>query len=153
MRPRLQRACEQDLKAWCGNVLLLQSQDKDTTKDFLEGQVIQCLQNKLIENADLVTPQCRHELEVSVRDEAMDYRANPIILIECPKTISVCQQNLAADQKIDNRTAYYGSKIEECLRSAFKKGDIVDGDKCSKAVASLIEATNIDIKADPLLHK
>ena len=82
----------------------------------------------------------------------MDYRANPIILMECPKTIARCEKNLINDH-IDNRTSYYGSKVEECLRSAFKKGEIEDGDMCARAVAALIEATNIDIKADPLLYK
>ena len=54
---------------------------------------------------------------------------------------------------LDNRTSYYGSKVEECLRSSFKKGDIEDGESCSQAIASLIEATNIDIRADALLYK
>ena len=114
--------------------------------------MIQCLQNKFLEDPDLIQPQCRKELEVAVRDEAMDYRANPMILSECPNTIQTCQSKLK-DTMIDNRTSYYGSKIEECLRSSFRKGEIEDGERCSKAIASLIEATNIDIKADPLLHK
>ena len=75
LRPRLQRACEKDLKNYCEDVLLHQG-DKDTSKDFLEGQVIQCLQAKLIADPDLVTPQCRHELSSVIRDEAHDYRAN-----------------------------------------------------------------------------
>ena len=139
---------------FCGQVLLNQG-DKENTKDFLEGQVIQCLQSKIVQDADLLTPQCRHELEVTVRDKAMDYRANPIILMECPKTIKSCQKLLELNDKMDTRTSYYGSKVEECLRDAFKNGDIVSAEKdaCSRAVASLIEATNIDIKADPLLHK
>jgi len=83
----------------------------------------------------------------------MDYRAKPIILLHCSKTISRCQQILIDDPAIDNRTSYYGSKVEECLRSSFKKGDIEDGESCSQAIASLIEATNIDIKADALLYK
>ena len=83
----------------------------------------------------------------------MDYRAKPILLMHCPKTISRCQQILIDDPAIDNRTSYYGSKVEECLRSSFKKGDIEDGELCSQAIASLIEATNIDIKADGLLYK
>ena len=152
LRPRLQKACSMDLKKFCGDVLINVNKDhKDVTKDFLEGAVIQCLQSKFVEDSDLLTPPCKKELEVTVRDEAKDYRANPIILTECPSTIKSCQQEL--DRAIDNRTSFYGSKIEECLRDSFKKGEILDGEGCTKAIASLIEATNIDIKADHLLYK
>ncbi len=152
LRPRLQRACEHDLVKFCSQVMLEQDQGKDLSKDYLEGHVVQCLQHKFVEDADLLTPQCRHELEVTVRDEAMDYRANPIILAECPLTIRACQHKIAKES-IDNSTSFYGSKVEECLRSVFKDGDVPDGMACSRAIADLIEATNIDIKADPLLHK
>jgi len=138
-----------DLKKFCTDVLI--NSKKDTTRDFLEGAVIQCLQSKFIEDSDLLTPPCKRELEVTVRDEAKDYRANPIILTECPSTIKSCQQEL--DRAIDNRTSFYGSKIEECLRNSFKKGEILDGETCTKAIAGLIEATNIDIKADHLLYR
>lgn len=147
----MQKACERDLKNWCGDVLLHQG-DKDTSKDFLEGQVIQCLQSKYIEDGNLISPQCRRELELTVRDEAMDYRASPIILMRCPKTISACESVLAGDQ-LDIQTSEYGSKVEECLRMKFRKGDIPDGEMCSQAIAKLIEETNIDIQADPLLHR
>jgi len=152
LRPRLQRACQKELKDFCSEVLLQQG-DKESSRDFLEGQVVQCLQNKFISDAESISPQCKHELEVTVQDEAMDYRAKPIILMHCSKTISRCQQKLMEDPAIDNRTSYYGSKVEECLRSSFKKGDIEDGESCSQAIASLIEATNIDIRADALLYK
>ena len=149
LRPRLQKACAMDLKKFCTEVLI--NSHKDTTRDFLEGAVIQCLQSKFVEDSDLLTPPCKRELEVTVRDEAKDYRANPIILTECPSTIKSCQQEL--DRAIDNRTSFYGSKIEECLRNSFKKGEILDGETCTKAIAGLIEATNIDIKADHLLYR
>ena len=148
LRPRLQRACAMDMKKFCGEVLL--NDKRDNTKDFLEGSVIQCLQAKFVEDSDLLTPPCKRELEVTVRDEAMDYRANPLILMECPNTINKCKNQFS---QLDNRTAFYGSKVEECLRTAFKMGEILDEDSCSKAIATLIEATNIDIKADHLLYK
>ena len=66
--------------------------------------------------------------------------------------LELCETYLSKD-KLDQRTAYYGSKVEECLKEMFKKADIADGEKCSKAIASLIEATNIDIQADPMLHR
>ena len=50
------------------------SGDKESSRDFLEGQVVQCLQNKFISDAESISPQCKHELEVTVQDEAMDYR-------------------------------------------------------------------------------
>ena len=151
LRPRLQKACEKDLKKFCSDVLLNQG-DKDTSKDYLEGKVIQCLQSKLVADADLITPQCRHELGTMIRDEAQDFRANAIIVQECPRSIDHCKMKLEND-KLDPRTAYYGSKVEECLKNLFKKGDIDDGEKCSKAIATLIEATNIDIQADHMLYR
>ena len=151
LRPRLQRACEKDLKNYCQDVLLHQG-DKDTSKDFLEGQVIQCLQAKLIADPDLVTPQCRHELSSVIRDEASDYRNNAIIVSECPRSIEICKQKLDKEN-LDARTAYYGGKVEECLKTMFKKADIADGEVCSKLIATLIEATNIDIQADHMLYK
>ena len=48
--------------------------DKESSKDFLEGQVVQCLESKFIADAEKISPQCKHELEISVQDEAMDYR-------------------------------------------------------------------------------
>lgn len=150
LRPRLQKACELDLKKFCGDVLL--NAHRETTKDFLEGQVIQCLQDKVVQDPDSLSDSCKEEMQITIRDEALDYRANPILLTECPSTIKSCEAELAQDQP-DTRTTDYGSKIEECLRDKFKKGDVPDGRLCSKAIAKLIEAANIDIQADPLLHR
>ena len=68
--------------------------------------------------------------------------------------IGVCEKKIAsATDKPDKRTSLYGSKIEECLKDLFKKAEIVDGEHCSAAIATLIEATHLDIQADPLLNR
>jgi len=154
LRPRLQKACEKDLSKFCQDILLESGDNRDTSKDFLEGKVIQCLQTKFVTDPDLVSPQCRHELVSTIRDAAQDYRANAIILQECSKSIGVCEKKIAsATDKPDKRTSLYGSKIEECLKDLFKKAEIVDGEHCSAAIATLIEATHLDIQADPLLNR
>ena len=48
LRPRLQKACEKDLSKFCQDILLESGDDRDTSKDFLEGKVIQCLQTKFV---------------------------------------------------------------------------------------------------------
>ena len=89
LRPRLQKACEKDLAKFCQDILLEAGDNRDTSKDFLEGKVIQCLQTKFVTDPDLVSPQCRHELVSTIRDAAQDYRANAIILQECSKSIGI----------------------------------------------------------------
>ncbi len=39
------------------------------------------------------------------------------------------------------------------MKDLFRTGRIQDSGKCNKAIAKLVEAANVDIQADPLLHK
>ena len=68
-------------------------------------------------------------------------------------TVNPSGSRTTATDKPDKRTSLYGSKIEECLKDLFKKAEIVDGEHCSAAIATLIEATHLDIQADPLLNR
>ena len=58
LRPRLQKACQMDLKKFCSKVLL-RSDKTDLTVDFLEGKVLKCLEAKFAESAELLTSPCR----------------------------------------------------------------------------------------------
>lgn len=149
MRPRLQKACEMDMKKFCANVLL--QGDVESTKDFLEGSVVQCLQDKFVQSPDYLSAACKREIDSTLRDAALDYRANPQLIQHCPLSIASCQSTL--DDTLDKSLTEYGGKVEECLRTKFKSGDLNDGKPCSRTVAKLIEATNVDIHADPLLYR
>ena len=81
-------------------------------------------------------------------------RVLPRLIIFPFFSIGICEKKIAeVPDKPDKRTSLYGSKIEECLKDSFKKAEIVDGEHCSAAIATLIEATHLDIQADPLLNR
>jgi hypothetical protein len=54
----LQKACRLDLQKYCAKVLIT-SDGRDLSQDFLEGRATKCLQTKFAEGADLLSQSCR----------------------------------------------------------------------------------------------
>lgn len=63
LQPKLQRACKEDIPKFCARVIYSHKDEQD----FMEGEVIQCLRNKLAKDPDKLTKPCKRNITLEIR--------------------------------------------------------------------------------------
>lgn len=136
--PALQSACTKDIVNHCKEVLSVEPIDKE-----LEGKVIRCLKIKFRESQ--LTTKCQKQITVLLRQAALNYHLNPLLVAMCGQEIqTICSAHADDDDP---------GKVEECLKIEFNNDNPEMREECRVEIASLIEETRADIHVDPLLQK
>ncbi|XP_059059365.1 Golgi apparatus protein 1 [Achroia grisella] len=133
----LQNACKDDIKRFCSEVIALEPQDVE-----LEGKVLYCLKEKFRKSQ--LTTSCKDELANVLKEQALNYRLDPLLGQLCQaeiKTICAHDANTNSD-----------GQVEECLKNALLHHKIVTPE-CAREVVQIIEETEVDIEVDPLLER
>ncbi|XP_045768280.1 Golgi apparatus protein 1 [Maniola jurtina] len=135
----LQNICKGDIKKFCSNIIANEPQDVE-----LQGKVLYCLKDKFRESK-LETP-CENELANVLKEQALNYRLDPLLGKLCKAEIqTICA---VPNDSITNSDG----QVEECLKNALMKHKIVSAE-CAREVVQIIEETEVDIDADPLLER
>ncbi|CAH2066263.1 unnamed protein product, partial [Iphiclides podalirius] len=135
----LQNACKPDIKKFCSRVIAIEPQDVE-----LQGKVLYCLKEKFREFK--LTSSCENELANILKEQALNYRLDPLLGKLCKAEIqTICT---APKDSITNSDG----QVEECLKNALLNHKIVSAE-CAQEVAQIIEETEVDIEADPLLER
>lgn len=138
------------LKIW-------QSASKDRE---LEGKVVDCLKQNFVAKKPL-TQSCSDHLTVIMEQQALHYQLDPVLVNLCDKEVYfyiVSNENLVSPllfqiqihcgpEEPENTRQ---GQVEECLKRKF---DTLTSVECRRHVALLITAVQIDIQADPMLHR
>ncbi|CAK1603409.1 unnamed protein product [Parnassius mnemosyne] len=135
----LQNACKPDIKKFCVKIIASEPQGVE-----LQGKVLYCLKEKFRESK--LTSSCENELANILKEQALNYRLDPLLGKLCKAEI----QTICAESK-DSLTNSDG-QVEECLKNALMEHKIVSAE-CAQEVAQIIEETEVDIEADPLLER
>ncbi|KAI5635405.1 cysteine rich repeat domain-containing protein [Phthorimaea operculella] len=135
----LQFACKPDIKKFCAEVIANEPQDVE-----LHGKVLQCLKGKFRESK--LSNPCENELANVLKEQALNYRLDPLLGKLCKAEIqTICA---VPNDSITNSDG----QVEECLKNALLNHKIVSAE-CAREVAQIIEETEVDIEADPLLER
>ncbi|CAG9567418.1 unnamed protein product [Danaus chrysippus] len=135
----LQNACDGDIKKYCSNVILNEPKDVE-----LRGKVLYCLKEKFRESK--LEKKCENELANVLREQALNYRLDPLLGKLCKAEIqTICA---VPNDSITNSDG----QVEECLKNALLNHKIVSAE-CAQEVVQIIEETEVDIEADPLLER
>ncbi|XP_068621260.1 Golgi apparatus protein 1 [Battus philenor] len=135
----LQNACKSDIKKFCYKVIAMEPQDME-----LQGKVLYCLKEKFRESK--LTQSCENELANILKEHALNYRLDPLLGKLCKAEIqTICP---APKDSVTNSDG----QVEECLKNALLSHKIVSAE-CAQEVAQIIEETEVDIEADPLLER
>ncbi|KAK9511032.1 hypothetical protein O3M35_005681 [Rhynocoris fuscipes] len=135
--PNLHRECRNDISNLCYSVIANQMDEKE-----LEGKVIQCL--KVQFRAGKLSSNCEHEMVVILREAALNYNLNLLLVDVCSVEIAELCENLS-----DNIGK---GEVEECLKQALYNGQI-SNKLCKQEIIELLNEAKADIHADPLLYK
>lgn len=134
----LQHSCNTDINNFCADIIAKEPQDVE-----LQGKVMYCLKKKFREGK--LTAMCENELANILKDQALNYRLDPLLGKLCEAEIrTICFNE---NKSITNAHG----EVEECLKKALLEHRIVSKE-CSQEVVQIIEETEIDIEADPLLQ-
>ncbi|XP_045028229.1 LOW QUALITY PROTEIN: Golgi apparatus protein 1 [Daphnia magna] len=132
--PNLKKACSMDIPKFC-----LGSASKDRE---LEGKVVDCLKQNFVAKKPL-TQSCSDHLTVIMEQQALHYQLDPVLVNLCDKEIQI---HCGPEEPENTRQG----QVEECLKRKF---DTLTSVECRRHVALLITAVQIDIQADPMLHR
>ena len=91
LNPNLQVACAPDMSRHCTHLI---NENPNVERDFLDGKLINCLMKKVMADRQMVGPQCRAEIKQMMRQAAVDFETDPILLQYCPNSISKCKESL-----------------------------------------------------------
>ncbi|XP_013200649.1 Golgi apparatus protein 1 [Amyelois transitella] len=135
----LQISCNGDIKKYCSHIIAHQPEDVE-----LEGKVLVCLKEFFRESK--LTPTCENEVANILKEQALNYRLNPLLVRLCSAEIkTICA---VPNDSITNSDG----RVEECLKEALLNRKIVS-QECAREVVQIIEGTEVDIEADPLLER
>ncbi|XP_072382260.1 Golgi apparatus protein 1 [Diabrotica undecimpunctata] len=135
LNPSLQKNCQLDINKFCKKELLGPRNDKKP-----EDLVIKCLKNQF--KMSKLSNNCEQEMAGILRERALNVNLDPLLGLMCKNEIeSIC--------KLDEDDS--GSTVE-CLKNAFISKRIPTRE-CQVEVAALIEGSEADIQADPLLQR
>ncbi|KAI8427567.1 hypothetical protein MSG28_002072, partial [Choristoneura fumiferana] len=135
----LQNACDLDIKKYCSAIIAIEPKDVE-----LQGKVLYCLKEKFRQSK--LTATCENELANILKEQALNYRLDPLLSKLCSAEIqTICSVPNNSITKSDGQ-------VEECLKNALLNHKIVSP-ACSQEVAQIIEETEVDIDADPLLER
>nr|XP_022918978.1 Golgi apparatus protein 1 isoform X1 [Onthophagus taurus] len=136
LNPGLHENCQDDIKKYCSEIVARQSPDHE-----LNGKVIGCLRDSF--RRSRLSNRCEKEMTDVLRQQALDLRLNPLLRVVCKNELStICQ----IDEDDSRGTA------EECLKNALLKKQI-HTKECQDEIVYMIEESQADINADPLLHE
>ncbi|XP_047506857.1 Golgi apparatus protein 1 [Pieris napi] len=135
----LQNACKGDIRKYCSPIILNEPQDIE-----LQGKVLYCLKEKFRELK--LEKTCENELANVLKEQALNYRLDPLLGKLCKAEIqTICA---IPNDSITNSDG----QVEECLKNALLNHKIVSAE-CAREVVQIIEETEVDIEADPLLER
>ncbi|XP_028034025.1 Golgi apparatus protein 1 [Bombyx mandarina] len=134
----LVNSCKSDINAHCSEILANEPQDVE-----LQGKVLYCLKEKFRESK--LTTDCENEVANILKEQALNYRLDPLLE-------KLCQAEIQTICSVQNDITISDGQVEECLKNALLKDKIVSAE-CSREIAKLIEQTEVDIEADPLLER
>ncbi|CAK1549697.1 unnamed protein product [Leptosia nina] len=135
----LQNACKGDIQKHCTRIILTEPQDVE-----LQGKVLYCLKEKFRELK--LEKTCENELANVLKEQALNYRLDPLLGKLCKAEIqTICA---VPNDSITNSDG----QVEECLKNALLNHKIVSAE-CAREVVQIIEETEVDIEADPLLER
>nr|SVE88629.1 EOG090X05VD [Daphnia sinensis] len=135
--PNLKKACSMDIQKFCLGVWQSASKDRE-----LEGKVVDCLKQNFVAKKPL-TQSCSDHLTVIMEQQALHYQLDPVLVNLCDKEIQI---HCGPEEPENTRQG----QVEECLKRKF---DALTSVECRRHVALLITAVQIDIQADPMLHR
>ncbi|KAJ8981404.1 hypothetical protein NQ317_010341 [Molorchus minor] len=126
LNPSLQEDCDLDINKLCKN-------------DAAGDAVIKCLKTQF--KLSRLSNKCEKTMADMLRDQALNVDLNPLLKV-------VCKNEIGTICKFSEEDA---GKVEECLKTAFMKKNIPTPE-CQYEVANMIEESQVDIEADPLLQ-
>lgn len=134
----LQIACKTDIAKFCSDVIVKEPQDME-----LQGKMLYCLKEKFRESK--LTSSCENELANVLKEQALNYRLDPLLG-------KLCKAEIQTICPVPNDITNSDGQVEECLKNALLNHKIVSAE-CAHEVAQIIEETEVDIEADPLLER
>lgn len=126
-----------DIPKFCLGIWQSASKDRE-----LEGKVVDCLKQNFVAKKPL-TQSCSDHLTVIMEQQALHYQLDPVLVNLCDKEIQI---HCGPEEPENTRQG----QVEECLKRKF---DTLTSVECRRHVALLITAVQIDIQADPMLHR
>lgn len=141
LNPDLRKSCQPDIKKFCGAVILQSNPDEE-----FEGKVIKCLKEKF-RDAKL-RKECENEMELVLREAALNYQLNPLLSRMCENDI----RNLCGSKSEQEAEGYAQGAVEECLKESLRNG-LINDKACRVEIVALIDEGHADIHVDPLLYK
>jgi len=133
--PSLKKACSVDIPKFCRKIW------ENAPKDHeMEGLVINCLKENYITKKKL-SQSCTEHLKDVLEQQALHFQLDPVLVNVCGKEV----HHLCSNEEKNN-----DGQVEECLKTNFDQ--LVSKD-CKRHIALLISAAQVDIQADPLLHR
>ncbi|VEN58943.1 unnamed protein product [Callosobruchus maculatus] len=139
LSPSLQRNCQLDIEKFCRYELVTNNERKR------QYSTIECL--KKVFKQGKLTSVCQKEVAEILRERALDVNLNPLIRVVCKDELAtICK---TGSDNVDDDTS---GRAEECLKEALLSHSI-HTPECRVEVANMIEESQADIQADPLLQK
>lgn len=148
--PKLQEACARNIADHCSDIVA-----HEKAQDVLNGKVLHCLKAKFREGK--LTNKCKKEVTEILKEQALNFRMNPLLQDLCSKEIQVLCRPKArgsdseSEDKDEDEDEDHG-EVEECLKQAFLNHQIITKE-CKVEVATLIQEAKADIHVDPLLQR
>jgi len=133
----LQQSCSKNIAEFCLKVVAEGKENEE-----LNGLVINCLKKRFSE----LLPKCKKSLTQILRDQALNYKLNPLLATLCKSEIEILCSS-GEDEDSDEE-----GKVEECLKKQFLAKRIITKE-CKIEVATLIQESKADIHVDPILLK
>ncbi|CAM1322896.1 GLG1 (predicted), partial [Pycnogonum litorale] len=100
LNPDLQHSCIKDIPKFCSKEMAM------ATDEELEGKVILCLKEQFRKHR--LSMECEKEIQILVKESALDYRQDPVLMEACESEIS----RLCSEEK-----GWEGQgRVEECLK-------------------------------------
>lgn len=141
LNPDLRKSCQPDIRKFCGKVI-----DHANPDEELEGKVIACLKVKF--RAAKLRKECENEMELVLREAALNYQLNPLLSRMCESEI----KSLCGTKSEQEAEGYSQGAVEECLKESLRNGKISSA-ACRIEIVALIDEGQADIHVDPLLYK
>ncbi|KAG1681674.1 Golgi apparatus protein 1 [Nymphon striatum] len=137
LSPTLQKSCVRDIPKFCSHVKGIAEKEEE-----YEGKVILCLKDQYRKHR--LSRECELEIKHLIKDAALDYRQDPILVKACSDEIKeMCSG--------DKAKSLAPGSVEECLKIKFKNKEI-NRDECKQQIARILHESRSDIHADPLLY-
>ncbi|CAG9864486.1 unnamed protein product [Phyllotreta striolata] len=134
LNPSLQKNCALDMNKFCKREL-------KTADRKPEDSIIKCLKNQF--KLSKLSTKCEQEMAEILRERALDVNMDPLLRVMCKQELeTICK----SDEDVNS------GRTVECLKNAFLNRQITAAE-CKVEVAGLIEGSEADIQADPLLQR